>query len=418
MTGVQTCALPIYQATLAKGNAVIGNRLRFLQETAAQVQTYRYKDMAFRIFRNDALQKYRSQFDLASRYVYLAAKAYDYETGLLQTSSQSGSSFLENIVKKQAIGTIENGVPIAGTTGDSGLAASMAAMGNDYASIKANLGLNNQITRDRLFSLRNGWFRIGNASTNTTLWQQTLQRAIVKNVWDIPEFQRYCRPLRPQPANGDEPAIVINFPSEIIADDNFFGWPAGGGDSAYNASVYSTKILSVGIWLSSYDNTSVGLEQYPYAWLVPVGEDVVRAAGGNDFSYRHWKVIDQKIPVPNDFLGSPPNYSLNWIPINFSLNGQLGAVGGDRQYSAIDATTDSQTIPLDTSHIQTDSGLIGRSVWNTQWMLIIPGVGLLGSNPDEGLQRFIAGALVGSQRTGNGVTDIKIYFQTYSYSGF
>jgi hypothetical protein len=407
-----------YQATLAKGNAVIGNRLRFLQETAAQVQTYRYKDMAFRIFRNDALQKYRSQFDLAARYVYLAAKAYDYETGLLQTSSQSGSSFLENIVKKQAIGTIENGVPIAGTTGDSGLAASMAAMGNDYASIKANLGLNNQITRDRLFSLRNGWFRIGNASTNTTLWQQTLQRAIVKNVWDIPEFQRYCRPLRPQPANGDEPAIVINFPSEIIADDNFFGWPAGGGDSAYNASVYSTKILSVGIWLSSYDNTSVGLEQYPYAWLVPVGEDVVRAAGGNDFSYRHWKVIDQKIPVPNDFLGSPPNYSLNWIPINFSLNGQLGAVGGDRQYSAIDATTDSQTIPLDTSHIQTDSGLIGRSVWNTQWMLIIPGVGLLGSNPDEGLQRFIAGALVGSQRTGNGVTDIKIYFQTYSYSGF
>ena len=39
--------------------------------------------MAFRIFRNDALQKYRAQFDLAARYVYLAAKAYDYETNLL-----------------------------------------------------------------------------------------------------------------------------------------------------------------------------------------------------------------------------------------------------------------------------------------------------------------------------------------------
>jgi len=226
------------------------------------------------------------------------------------------------------------------------------------------------------------------------------------------------RPLRAQPANGHEPAIVINFPSEIIAENNFFGWPAGGGDSAYNSSVYSTKIISVGIWFSSYDSSANGLVQFPNAWLVPVGEDVVRAAGANDFSYRHWKVFDQKIPVPNNFLGSPPNFSGNWIPINFSLNGQLGAVGGQRQYNAMDATTENQSIPLDTAHIQTDSGLIGRSVWNTQWMLIIPGVSLLGSNPDEGLQRFIAGALAGGQRTGNGVTDIKIFFQTYSYSGF
>jgi hypothetical protein len=408
----------VYQATLAKGNAIIENRIRFLQQTAAQVQAYRYKDMAFRIFRNDALQKYRSQFDLAARYVFLAAKAYDYETGLLQDASRSGSSFLEDIVKKRAIGTIQNGVPIAGTTGDSGLAAPMAAMGANYSTIKANLGLNNQITRQRLFSLRNGWFRIGNAATNAAVWQQTLQRSLVNNIWDIPEFQRYCRPLRAQPASGHEPAIVINFPSEIIAENNFFGWPAGGGDSAYNASVFSTKIISVGLWFSGYDSSANGLVQFPNAWLVPVGEDVVRAAGANDFSYRHWKVFDQKIPVPNDFLGSPPNFAMNWIPINFSLNGQFGAVGGQRQYNALDATTESQSIPLDTSHIQTDSGLIGRSVWNTQWMLIIPGVSLLGSNPDEGLQRFIAGALVGGQRTGNGVTDIKVYFQTYSYSGF
>jgi hypothetical protein len=407
-----------YLATLARGNRLLEDRVRFLQETATQVQAYRYKDMAFRIFRNDALQKYRAQFDVAARYVYLAAKAYDYETGLLQTSSKAGSAFLEDIVRKRAIGTIQNGVPLPGTTGDSGLAATMAAMSQNYATIKANLGLNNQITRQRLFSLRSGWFRIGNAATNATVWQQTLRRSLVGNIWDLPEFQRYCRPLRAEPANSHEPAIVISFPSEIAAEDNFFGWPAGGGDSAYNASLYSTKILSVGIWLSSYDSSANGLVQYPSAWLVPVGEDVVRAAGANDFSYRRWKVYDQKIPVPNDFLGSPPNYSLNWIPIVYSLNGEFGAVGGARQYNSVDATTESQSIPLDTTHIQTDSGLLGRSVWNTQWLLIIPGVGLLGSNPDEGLERFIAGALTGGQRTGNGVTDIKIYFTTYSYSGF
>jgi uncharacterized delta-60 repeat protein len=407
-----------YLAILARGNRLLEDRVRFLQETAAQVQAYRYKDMAFRIFRNDALQKYRAQFDLAARYVYLAAKAYDYETGLLQTSSKSGSAFLEDIVKKRAIGTIQNGLPVPGTTGDSGLAAPMAAMGQNYATIKANLGLNNQITRQRLFSLRSGWFRIGNQTTNSVIWQQTLRRSIVNNIWDIPEFQRYCRPLRPEPNSGHEPAMVIIFPSEIIAEDNFFGWPAGGGDSAYNASVYSTKILSAGIWFSSYDSTANGLVQYPSAWLVPAGEDVVRAAGANDFSYRHWKVFDQKIPVPNNFATSPPDFSANWIPINFSLSDQFGAVGGQRQYSSIDATTESQSLPLDTAHMQTDSGLIGRSVWNTQWMLIVPGVGLLGSNPDEGIERFISGALINGQRTGNGVTDIKIYFTTYSYSGF
>ena len=396
-----------YQATLSKGNRVYEDRLRFLQQTAQQVQQYRYTDMAFRIFRNDALQKYRSQFDLAARYVYLAAKAYDYETGLLQTDTKAGAAFLEDIVKKRAIGTIQNGIPISGPTGDSGLAASMAAMGNDYAAIKANLGLNNQVTRQRLFSLKNGWFRIGNASTNNLLWQNTLRMKVVDNIWDIPEFERYCRPLRPQPANGHEPGIVISFPSMIVAENNFFGLPAGGGDSGYNASLYSTKILSAGIWFSSYDSTANGLVQFPSAWLIPVGDDVVRASGAQDFSTRHWKVYDEKIPVPNNFLTTPPNYALNWIPINFSLNGEFGAVGGSRLYNAIDATTDSQSLPFDTTHMQTDSGLVGRSVWNTQWMLIIPGVGLLGSDPDTGLDKFI-----------NTVTDIKIYFQTYSYSGF
>src|SRR2546430_11212667 len=48
-------------------------------------------------------------------------------------------------------------------------------------------------SRQRLFSLRNGWFRIGNAVTNNSLWQQTLRRQFVNNIWDIPEFQRYCR---------------------------------------------------------------------------------------------------------------------------------------------------------------------------------------------------------------------------------
>ena len=61
---------------IAQGARLLAERTAFRQATAENISNYRYKDMAFRIFRNDALQKYRAQFDMAARYVYLAAKAY------------------------------------------------------------------------------------------------------------------------------------------------------------------------------------------------------------------------------------------------------------------------------------------------------------------------------------------------------
>jgi hypothetical protein len=44
-------------------------------------------------------------------------------------------------------------------------------------------------------------------------------------------------------------------------------------------------------------------------------------------------------------------------------------------------------------------------VWNTEWMLIIPGATLL-SDANVGLDSFI-----------QSVGDIEIFFETYSYSG-
>jgi hypothetical protein len=49
--------------------------------------------------------------------------------------------------------------------------------------------------------------------------------------------------------------------------------------------------------------------------------------------------------------------------------------------------------------------LIGRSVWNSQWKLVIPGQTLL-NNPSEGLDRFI-----------QSVKDVKLHIVSYSYSG-
>jgi hypothetical protein len=69
---------------------------------------------------------------------------------------------------------------------------------------------------------------------------------------------------------------------------------------------------------------------------------------------------------------------------------------------------------LDPCTVTTDDG---RSVWNTRWLLIIP-AGTLHTDRNEGIQRFINGALrTDGTRDGNGVSDIKIFFQTYAYSG-
>jgi hypothetical protein len=44
-------------------------------------------------------------------------------------------------------------------------------------------------------------------------------------------------------------------------------------------------------------------------------------------------------------------------------------------------------------------------VWNTRWVLVIPGSTLL-ADSQQGLQRFI-----------EDVDDVYIYFQTYAYAG-
>jgi hypothetical protein len=53
----------------------------------------------------------------------------------------------------------------------------------------------------------------------------------------------------------------------------------------------------------------------------------------------------------------------------------------------------------------TNSRLIGRSVWNSKWKLVIPGQTLL-NNPSDGLDRFI-----------QSVKDVKLHIVSYSYSG-
>lgn len=389
-------SIQLYLAKLAAGERVLDELVQFRKNTAASVQQYRYEDMTFRVFRNDALQKYRAQFDFAARYTYLAAAAYDYETNLLAGANGSGRDFFTNIVRQRGLGQIIEGVPVAGSRG---LADPLARMDQNFRVLKGQMGFTNPQTETNRFSMRTEWARIRGGSDEANLkWRRRLAQARVPDLWAIPEFRRYCRPFALESA-GPQPGLVIGLAlplrSTITFGQNFFGRQLGGGDSAYDPSHFATKIRSVGVWFSDYNGS--GLSNTPRVYLIPVGADVMRSPSGN-LATREWTVVDQKIPVPFP-IGASDLSDAAWTPVN-NLSEEFGDI---RRFSSLRAFHDSGAFSED--EISMDSRLIGRSVWNTRWLLIIPG-GTLLADPNKGLRDFISK-----------VSDIKIFFQTYAYSG-
>jgi hypothetical protein len=399
-----------YAGSLARGQRLLEDRLRFRQQTAAQIQVYRYKDMAFRIFRNDAIQKYRAQFDLAAMYVYLAGKAYDFEACLPEDDIFGAPFFLTDIIRTRSLGLIANGQPmIASGWGDPGLADPLAWM-NLYWNLVLDGSFENPQTETGRFSLRSELFRILPGEQGNANWRETLNRHVVPHFPDLPEVKRYC--VLPYPLQSSEPAIVIPFSTTINFGLNYFGWPLGGGDNAYNSTYSATKIRSAGVWFANYNNiVGGGLANTPQVYVIPVGADLMRTSP-DAFGVRRsreWKVFDQKLPKPFQFNTRVLEDNLAWISFTDTMVEELADL---RQFQSFRAYHDSGM--FDPEETISNSRLIGRSVWNDRWLLIIP-AGALYSDRQEALLRFIHGPLVNGQRTGQGVSDIKIFFQTYSY---
>jgi probable HAF family extracellular repeat protein len=380
-----------YLAKLAEGQRLLEERVRNRRDTAADVTEARYQDMTFRIFRNDALQKYRAAFDLAARYVYLAANAYDFEVNFLGTDQRAGRRFLTDIVRHRNLGQMVDGNPAVGTPG---LGDSLARMEANWSVLKGRFGVINPQIADTRFSLRKEAYGI--RDDDDAAWRGELKKWRVDDLWTVPEFRRFCRPFAPE-SLGPQPGLVLHFSTTISFGLNYFGRPLSGGDSAYDPSQFSTKIAKAGIWLSGSDGTQIS--QTPRVYLVPIGMDVLRSPTGNTLATREWRIVDQVIPVPFP-IGQSDLADPDWLPLNDSLGGSFAQV---RRYAAMPARHDAGIYAE--SDLTNDSRLVGRSAWNTEWMLIIPG-GTLLNDPNAGLDAFIST-----------VDDIKLYFQTYSYAG-
>ena len=396
-----------YRSTIARGAKLVDERAAYNKRVAALTQQNRYQDMTFRVSRNHALEQYHASLALASRYAYLAAKAYDYETNLGESDPGSPRDLFAEIVRARTPGLLVNGEP---QLGQGGLADVLARMKANYDVLKGQLGFNNPQTETGKISLRTELFRIlppASGADSDALWRQTLQNARVANLWEVPEYRYYAKPFASDlDGNGNaavEPGLVIRFGTGILAGRNVFGKPLSGGDHAYDPSLFATKVRSAGVWFSNYrtDDLFNDLPQAPRVYLFPVGCDIMSIANSpTPDKVRIWRIVDQQIPVPFAALNSSLDQS-NFRPLVDSLN---GALGSPRRYSSFRAYHDAGDT-LNLSEMVFDSRLVGRSVWNTEWVLIIPGL-TLNSDPEEGLDRFI-----------NQVKDIKLVFQTYGHPG-
>jgi hypothetical protein len=425
-----------YQRLIAEGDRIQAEREIFRQRAAAVIQGFRTRDAAFRVFRNEKLERYKTLFDLAARYAFMSAQAYDYETGQLGTSA--GRDFVSRIIRSRALGVMKDGEPqyAGSSTGDPGLSSALAEMAADWLVLKGRLGFNNPDAYGTTVSLRTENLRILPAADGDPNWKDVLQRGRMANLLDDPDVKRHC--LQIDPGNGlPVPGIVIEFSTTIAAGHNFFGKPLAAGDHSYSPSSFATKVFAVGIALEGYKgmdnpaantgaitgsgstsptdpNTSfldaTAMSATPYVYLIPVGVDSMRSPPLGDVStVRTWTVDDVTIPLPFNLGASDFSTKRLWQSAD-SLTEQLF---GTRKHQAFrpvsSASLFSTGIYSGSGGLQrsqyTNSRLIGRSVWNSKWKVVIPGQTLL-NNPDEGLDRFI-----------QSVKDIKLNFVTYSYSG-
>lgn len=392
-----------YRTLLDEGGRLVDERAAFNKRVAAQTQLNRYQDMTFRVSRNHALQTYRSTFDLASRYAYLAASAYDYETNYAVEDPASAVDSYGRIIRSRTIDDLEK---------------TLTALKSNYDALRGQLGLSTPQRETGEISMRREMMRIlpsgetqpdlpanefpAAGEDSDAVWRQALQNARVADLWQVSEFRQNCRPFASATdANGNpvpQPGIVLRFSSDISTGKNFFGKPLSGGDQAYSTSNFATKIIGLGIAFEGYrtDDILNDLAAAPRVYFIPAGMDIMRVSRTDDPNeMRMWKVVEQAVPVPFPATSSAISKS-GYIPLIDSLGGGYGA---QRRFS------DFRAYPEEIGDAVKDTRLIGRSIWNTQWMLIIPG-STLNANSNTGLDRFV-----------DQVTDIKLVFDTYSQSG-
>jgi hypothetical protein len=396
-------ALGRLQQSIVRGQSLLREKRRLETRTSGDLLEERWKDMSFRIFRNAALKNYRAFFDIAARYVVLAARAYAYEFD----ARSDGDDALAGIYRQRRPGG-------AGGLGG-GLQGVLTRL--DGAVTVNNFNKPLESLGERSFSLRRNLLGIGveDFPNDDRRFRAFLESNVVDRLQDLAEI----RDLAQVSANRDfGPALVLSFATEIDSR-NFFG---RGPELPFGNSNFSitrnAKIRSYAIRLDGVD-AALGTDPQSgtvFVYLLPVGDSVLRENTNlpviEDERASPWAVVDQFLPSPP--LAQSADLTRRayspWRSNAQSAGNFLGEIKRQRDSEA--------QIELGQPSLRLNTNLAGRSAWNTRWLLVIPGSQWTSSSDPTVIRRKLLEFIYGSTadpKANRGITDIRLIIQAYSH---
>ncbi len=395
-------ALGRLRQAVTRGQILLKEKQRLEARTEGDLLTQRWKDMSFRVFRNAVLKNYRALFDIAARYVVLAARAYAYEFD----SRSDGNDALAGIYRERRLGSA------AGLGG--GLQSVLARL--DGAVTVNNFNRPLETLGERSFSFRRNLLGIGieDFPNDDLRFRALLESRIVERVEDMNEV----RDLAQVSAQRDfGPAIVLPFSTEIDGR-NFFGFgPELPHGNANFSITRNAKIRSFAVRFDGVE-TALGIDPESgtvFVYLLPAGESVLRENTNlpviENELVTPWAVVDQFLPVPSLAV------TADLAKRTFNPWRSTAQAGGNF-LNEIKRQRDSEAQVELGQPLRFNTNLAGRSAWNTRWLLVIPGGQWTDSSDTAVIRRkllqFIYGTAVNpSQHLG--ITDIRLVIQAYSH---
>jgi hypothetical protein len=395
-------ALGRLQQSVSRAQLLVKERQRLVARTEGDLRTERWKDMSFRVFRNAVLKNYRGFFDIAARYVVLAARAYAYE---FDTRSD-GDDVLAGIYRERRLGSA------AGLEG--GLQGVLTRLEGAVTINNFNRPL--ETLGERSFSFRRNLLGIGvqDFPNDDLRFRAFLESSIMERVEDLSEV----RDLAQVSAQRDfGPAIVLPFSTEIDGR-NFFGL---GPELPYgNANFSITRNAKIRSYAIRFDGVETALGIDPesgtvFVYLLPTGDSVLRENTNlpviEDELITPWAVIDQFLPAPPLAAGvdlTQRSYS-PW---------RSNAQASGNFLNEIKRQRDSEAQVELGQPLRFNTNLAGRSAWNTRWLLVIPGSQWTASSDPAEIRRKLLQFIYGTRADPAehfGITDIRWIIQAYSH---
>jgi len=378
-----------------------GNRLRAEQARVRKLQRdhlidYRWKDLAFRVFKNNALEKYAAFFDFAVRYTVLAGRAYAYCFNDLEFSED----VLRDIYAERRIGS-ENQESRTGLEG---------RLRTFDDRIQANDFLPEPVPEVEV-GLAADYLGLRPASTEgDRVFRAWLEAHIVDHVELIPSLASHAALLKDAHYG---PGIAVFFSTEAGTAANIFGrgpdFPFGGINFPPSRNL---KILDFSISFEGVTQADLDYSPRQDVFLIPIGASALRkntnAPTIDEEPLRMWSVLPQFIPPPNLSNLSENLPDRDYNPWEEVLHGEGGYLNAVRRFEAMSAFVEAEA--------QLQGDLAGWSAWNTDWLLAIPGHQWTSSPNQEDIRRRVLRFIYGPSETFSvnaGVTEIRLRIRAY-----